>query len=481
MAEQTFDYVIVGGGSTGATLAAGLARDGRSTVALIEAGPGDDHPDINDLFRYRHVLRSPLTRWLPTRVTGGNNPAVTYPQSTVLGGCASHNSGLWFRPPPSDFDDWVRLGAQGWGPDDVGPLFDQLERDVGIETLTLDSPAIAALDGAVRAAGYRDVDFACSFDEGYGRYRLNKRGTARRSAPKVYLEPRPKTVALMLETPVTRVLLDGHRAVGVATVRGPIFARRQVILSAGAFETPKLMMLSGLGPADALKSHGIDVVANLPHVGQHLLDHPAATVAYETMRPITGLGDWRSAGVLFARVEPGAVWPDIEIQPGAEAYDGEEGKPAADGFCAYMTVNRALSEGIVTLASAEPQDAPVIAPRFYTDPGGYDLRIMRGAIRLARRMLGGHGLDGYLGAEVAPGASVTRDDEIDGFIRSTVTTGYHPAGTCAIGRVVGQNLRVLGVDGLTVADASVLPAMVSVNINATCMMIGLKAAALLSG
>ena len=285
---------------------------------------------------------------------------------------------------------------------------------------------------------------------------------------------------MMLETPVSRVLLDGRRAIGVETVRGRVLARRQVILSAGAFETPKLMMLSGLGPADALKAHGIGVVADLPHVGRHLVDHPAATVSYRAARPITGLGDWRSAGVLFARVEPGAVWPNIEMQPGAEAYDGEEGKPTADGFCAYMTVNRAVSEGAVTLASADPRDAPVIAPRFYSDPEGYDIRVMRGAVRLARRMLGGHGLDGYLGAEVAPGASVTRDDEIDAFIRATVTTGYHPAGTCGIGRVVGPDLRVLGIDGLSIADASVLPAMVSVNINATCMMIGLRAAALLA-
>lgn len=286
-------------------------------------------------------------------------------------------------------------------------------------------------------------------------------------------------MALFLETPATRVLLEGRRAVGVETARGPIFARRQVILSAGTFETPKLMMLSGLGPADVLTAHGLDVVAELPHVGRHLFDHPAATVAYATTQPIAGLSDWRSAGVLFARIEPDAVWPDIEIQPAAEAYDGEEGKQTADGFCAYMTVNRARSEGVVTLASADPRDAPVIAPCFYSDQAGYDIGIMRGAVRLARRMLGGHGLNGYLGAEVAPGAALTRDDELDHFIRSTATTGYHPAGTCGIGRVVGPDLRVLGVEGLSIADASVLPAMVSVNINATCMMIGLKAAALL--
>jgi choline dehydrogenase-like flavoprotein len=479
MANFLFDTVIVGGGSTGATLARALAEDGRQAIALLEAGPRDDHPDIGDLFRYRDVLRGPLTLWLPTVATGDNNPAVAYPQSPVLGGCASHNSGIWFRPPDSDFIHWESLGARGWGPVHVGPLFEQLERDVRPESLEMCGEAIAAIDTAVRAAGYRDVTFRHPFGEGYGPYRLSKRGTDRRSASKVYLGTVPSNLALFLETPAERLLVEGRRATGVVTHRGTFHARRQVVLAAGAFQTPKLMMQSGMGPADLLRSLGIAVVHDLPDVGRHFLDHPAATVSFETRRPITGLGAWRSAGVLFARIDREAPWPDIEVQPAAEAYNGAEGQFTADGFCCYMTINRARSEGVVQLRSASPADELLIEPRFYSDPEGYDIRIMREAIRLARRMFVSHGLNGFLGTEIAPGASITSDDEIDHFIRSTVTTGYHPAGTCAIGRVVGSDLRVLGIDGLVVADASVFPAMVSVNINATCMMIGLKAAELL--
>jgi choline dehydrogenase-like flavoprotein len=479
MPDDVFDYLIVGGGSAGATLAGALAADGRYTIALLEAGPRDDHAAIGDLFRYREVLRGPLTHWLPTVASHGNNPAVRYPQSFVLGGCGSHNSGLWFRPPDSDFLHWERLGARGWGPGGVAPYFEQLEQDVRPEVLEMPGDAIAAIDASVRTAGYRGIPFTHPFDEGYSAYRLSKRGAERRSASKVYLDRIPSNLALFLETPVDRLRLEGRCTIGVSTHRGDFLARKQVILAAGAFFTPKLLMLSGIGPAELLRSLGIAVAHDLPDVGGHFLDHPAATVSFGTRRPIAGLGAWRSSGVLFARIERDAAWPDIEIQPAAEAYDGEEGKVTADGFCCYMTVNRARSEGIVRLKSANPADDLLIEPRFYSDAEGYDIRIMRESVRLARRLFANHGLDGFLGPEIAPGASIAGDAEIDHFVRSTVTTGYHPAGTCAIGRVVGPDLRVLGVDGLSIADASVFPAMVSVNINATCMMIGLKAADLL--
>ncbi len=489
MSDYEFDFVVVGAGAAGATLARALVADGRTTVALLEAGPSDERPEIIDLFRFREMLSGPLTRHLPTVATHGNNPRVSYPQSFVQGGCASHNSGLWFRPPDSDFAEWGGLGATGWGPAGTAQHFEQLERDVAIEELHLEGAVPRALSEAARASGFAQTAFTHPFDEGYGRYRMNKRGSSRQSASIVYLHPatqRPKNLSLLLETPVLGLEIGaGRRVIGARTPRGLFRARREVVLAAGAFETPRLLMLAGIGPAGHLRSLGIPLVHDLPGVGEHLLDHPAATVTWRAARPLGELGRWRYPGIVFSRILPDAVWPDIEMQLGAEAYSGQEGTRIDDGFCCYMTVNRARSQGRVRLASAGLEDAPLIEPRFFSDPAGYDLSVMIGAVRLARRIFNGAPLDGLRGEEIEPGLSAQTDAEIERSIRREVTTGYHPAGTCRmgarddIGSVVGPDLVVKCVDGLRVADASVFPAMVSVNINATCMMVGLKAAELM--
>jgi choline oxidase len=250
-------------------------------------------------------------------------------------------------------------------------------------------------------------------------------------------------------------------------------------------------MLSGIGPARHLAELGIAVRADLPGVGAHLLDHPAATVNMASRRPVARDPLWNYSGVLFARVESReAPWPDIEMQIAPELFEQQTapaGYPSApDGFNVYMTCNRARSEGSLRLRRPEPEAPPRVDPAYFTDPDGYDLRVMTEGLRLARRLFAARALEGWIGAELAPGADCRSDEEIAAYLRETATTGYHPAGTCRMGRpddpraVVGPDLRVRAIRGLRVADASVMPQMVSTNIAATCMMIGHRAAELVA-
>jgi choline dehydrogenase-like flavoprotein len=349
----------------------------------------------------------------------------------------------------------------------------------------------------LRAAGelaYPSVDLGEAHAGGIGLYRLNKRGRHRESASVVFLHSisrPPGTLRVFIDVAATRLLFDADRHVcGVDTNAGHFLADHDVILSVGAFGTPKLLMLSGIGPAADLARLGIAVRCDLAGVGRHLLDHPACGVNLASRRPIERLNPWNYAGVLFAHVDPSPEpWPDIEMQLGPEPFEQQTaaaGYPTtAHGFCAYLTVNRARSEGSVRLASSDPDADVEIDPNFFGDAEGYDLRVMTGGVRLARRLFAAPALAAWIGDELAPGAACLDDAAIGAFLRHTVTTGYHPAGTCRMGArgepdtVVGPDLRVEGIGGLRLADASVFPSMVSVNIAATCMMIGWRCADLL--
>jgi choline oxidase len=495
MERQEFDYVIVGGGGSGAVLARTLAERTTATVALLEIGPDDaDRDEVLDFRRYREVPAGPLGTRIPIVPPLRGNGRFGYPISRVLGGSTSQNTCIWFRPPESDFEDWAAAGAKGWGPDAITPHFDALESRIHVETEAADLDSHRVLFDAAHEAGFQRIDFSRPFDAGIGQYRMSKSGSYRQSTSVVFLRPAsalPENLAVLTETTVERILLDdGGKVSGVATNRGAIHARCEVVLCAGALETPKLLMLSGIGPADELTAFGIPVRQNLPAVGRHLLDHPAACVNFAATRALARDDVWNYAGVLFERIENSAPWPDIEVQLGPELFEqqtGPAGYPSsAYGFTAYFTVNRARSEGRVTLASPDPRHHLSVDPAYFSDPDGYDMRIMIGGVRAARRLFATAAMKGWIGAELAPGASCASDAGIEDFIRETVTTGYHPAGTCRMGdpadprSVVDPELRVIGVPGLRVADASVMPTMVSVNIAPTCMMIGHRAAALIA-
>jgi len=495
MAAGEFDYIVVGGGGSGAVLARKLAEGSTASVVLLEAGPNDEGlAEVADFRRYREVaFESPLSQRIHIEPPARGNGRVVYPIGRVLGGSTSHNSCIWFRPPESDFIGWESLGATGWGPAEAGRCLDEIEERVPVETVSPESPAHRDMLQAAREIGLPDIDFSRPFDDGVGHYRLSKSGHLRQSASATYLRPLaalPRNLTVLTETTVLRlVFANDDRIAGVETPRGVLRAAREVVLCAGAFGSPKLLMLSGIGPARALQHLGIPVRQDLPGVGAHLLDHPACAVNVSARRRPDKVEPWNYAGVLFARVQGDAVWPDIEMQIGPELYEqetGTAGYPSAPaGFCAYFTVNRARSEGRVSLTSPDPAADVAIDPAFFADPEGYDLSIMVGAVRLARRLFAAPSLRGWIGGELAPGSACDNDGAIGNFLKDTVTTGYHPAGTCRIGplgdkgSVVGTDLKVRGVPNLRVADASVFPAMVSVNIAPACMMVGLRGAQLL--
>jgi choline oxidase len=492
MPAKLFDYVIVGAGASGSVLARRLAETG-STVVLLERGPSDEGRDeIADLSRYQEAIAGPCAERL-TIVNGeGLNPRAVYPAGRVLGGSTSLNTCVWFRPPSSDFASWRKAGATGWSEEAIDRCFAALESAITIEEVpAVEAPHCAMLAAAAQS-GFPLVDFAKTFEEGYAPYRLSKKGTARQSASIVFLRTKPPlSLNVVTESAVKRLIVEeGGKVSAVEAESGTYAARRDVVLSAGAFGTPKLLMLSGIGPAESLKRLGIPVFRDLPGVGRHLLDHPAAAINFAARQSVTRQAVWNYAGVLFARAAASATeWPDVEIQLGPEMFDRftvPAGYPTGgEGFCAYVTVNRALSEGLVKLSSAVASSPVEIDPNFFGDAKGYDLKAMIEGMRVARRMFAQPALRPWIGTELAPGVSCQNDAGLADFLRSTVTTGYHPAGTCKMGRrdddeaVVGHDLRVRGFDNLRIADASVFPTMVSVNIAPTCMMVGMRCAELI--
>jgi choline oxidase len=491
-----FDYVVVGGGAAGAVAARRLAELSSARIALLEAGPdvaGRD--EVRDFRRFNEVKNSTLARMLPILQPRNGNGRFRYPIARMLGGSTSQNTCIWFRPPASDFAAWTEAGAAGWGPQVVWPHFEALESRINIETVQPTGPAHEALAAAAQEMGVPTVDFSQPFAEGWGSYRMSKRGVARESTAEVFLSPKsapPPNLSIFTETPVSQLMFSADRHVsGVLTPRGAISARKEVILSCGALDTPRVLMLSGIGPAEELQALGIAPRHDLPQVGRHLLDHPAACINAASSRAIDRDPLWNYSGVLFAKVEaPDAQWPDIELQLGPELFEQQtapSGYPSAPhGFTVYMTVNRARSEGSVRLRSREPEAEALIDAGYFTDQDGYDLRVMIEGIRFARRLFASSALSSWIDHELAPGPSLSSGDELASYVRETTTTGYHPAGTCKMGKandlhaVVDPSLRVRGIGGLRIADASIMPTMVSVNIAATCMMIGHRAAQLVA-
>jgi choline oxidase len=499
----TFDYVIAGGGTAGCVLAARLSEDPDVTVCLLEAGPSDVGDDnILVLSEWMHLLDSGYDWDYPVEPQERGNSFMRHARAKVLGGCSSHNSCIAFWPPAECLDEWVKMGADGWSAAEVLPLVEKLTQTVLLRDVPPEDPCGAAVLEAAAMVGMPTVAFnrGDTVRNGAGWFQINadESGT-RMSSSVAYLHPileSRRNLDVRTNCWVAEILFDDSlTATGVRYQRPDlsrydvVSARREVIITAGAIDTPKLLMLSGIGPADHLREIGIDVRVDSPGVGSNLDDHVEGLVFWESSRPMVKKStQWWEIG-LFTCVDEGCSQPDLMMHYGSVPFDMNtlrRGYPTTDnGFCLTPNVTQGRSRGTVRLRSRDFRDRPRVDPRYFTDPEGYDERIMLTGVRLARRIAEQSPVAGWVERELAPGPDATTDDELLDYIHQCHNTVYHPAATARMGAVtdpmavLDPELRVKGVSRLRVVDASAMPKLPSVNPNITVMTMGEKCADLI--
>lgn len=518
-----FDYVIVGAGSAGCVLANRLSADPSCSVCLIEAGPRDRSPLIHIPAGILGTLPTRHLNWAYETVpqAGLRGRRGYQPRGKALGGSSSINAMVYIRGHRGDYDDWAALGNPGWSYDEVLPLFRRSEdqqrgpdhyHGVGGELTVSDLPSPvrashAFVEAAVRYGLRENADFNGAEQEGAGLYQVTQRRGRRCSAAVAFLQPvraRPN-LTVLAGTRAERVLLAGRRATGVlvATPAGPeqIEASRQVILSAGVFGSPQLLMLSGIGARDELGRHGIALLHELPGVGANLVDHVDLALVYRSsdaslmgitprtaLRAIPGYFQWRRRGTgllttnfaeagAFLKTHAGLARPDVQLHFVNGLVDDHARRlHFGYGISCHVAVLRPASRGRVGLASADPRAAPRIDPNFLAADA--DVETLLAGVRIAREIMGAAPLDRHRGAELY--ASGSSDEELIDRMRRRADTIYHPVGTCRMGHdemaVVDPSLRVRGLDALAVVDASVMPTPIGGNTNAPTIMIAEKAA-----
>jgi len=525
-----YDYIIVGAGSAGCVLANRLSEDTAARVLLIEAGGRDKHPYIHIPLGLGRMHERRMFDWGYDTDPEPNldNRRIEAMRGKVLGGSSSINVMAYTRGNPGDYDRWAQKGARGWSFADVLPYFRRCETwqggedawrggagPLGTEFAKTKDPLYDAWLAAAKATGYPlTEDYNGRQPEGFGRAQFTIRDGRRSSSANAFLKPAHGrsnlTVAVNAQT--TRVILDGASAKGVEYVKNGATLRaeagREVILAAGAFNTPQILMLSGIGPAQHLRDFGVKVAADLP-VGKNLQDHLGAYMTYMRRQPGTFHRDMRvdrmalsmiraymfgtGPGTVvpgglhaFVKTRPELAVPDIEFMFRGTAANPHLWFPLVrpaflDGFGIRPTLLHPDSRGELLLGSADPLQAPRIAYRFFTAPN--DLPTLREGFKRARELAFHQALDRYRGEEIGPGLKVKTDGEIDGWLKKSVITAHHPASTCAIGPdgVLDPELRVRGIERLRVCDASAMPDLVSAHINACVLMMAEKGADLVRG
>src|SRR5258708_6513093 len=519
-----FDYVIVGAGSAGCVLANPPTADGKNSVLLLEAGPKDSHVWIHIPLGYARLFKEKTVNWMyqTEPEPGLNGRAVFQPRGKVLGGSSSINGLLYVRGQHEDYDRWRQLGNAGWGFDDILPYFKKAENQargaddfhgaggpLPVSDLTHADPLSAAFIEAAAETGIpKNPDFNGVTQEGAGFFQTTTRRGRRASTAVAYLRPAKSRENLHVETSALaqRIVFDGRRAVAVEyrkegssrTAR----ARKEILISSGAYNSPQLLQLSGVGPSELLRKHGIDVVLDAPGGGHDLQDHMQVRVVMRCTKPIT-LNDVVNSPVrkvmaglryaalrtgplsiaagtsgAFFKTSPRLATPDIQIHflPFSTDKMGEK-LHSFSGFTASVCQLRPESRGSLRIRSADPAVPPEIRINYLATET--DRRAFIDGIRILRKVLASPALKPYAVGEVDPGSNAARDDALLDFCRQRGTTVYHPTSTCRMGNdplaVVDQRLRLRGIEGLRVVDASIMPDLVSGNTNAPVIMIAEKA------
>ena len=526
--SDSFDFVIVGAGAAGCVLANRLTDSGRHSVLLLEAGGADRSPWIHIPLGYGKHFTNPKVNWLYSSdaEAGAGNRRIAQPRGKVLGGSSSINGLVYIRGQREDYDRWRELGNMGWSYADVLPYFRKAEdQQRGADEyhgvggpLTVSDPSephplCEAYLAAAEECGYwRNPDFNGATQEGFGYTQLTIRNGFRSSAATGYLRParRRGNLSVITRAHATRILFSDKRATGVEYLRGgslrSVMARREVIVAGGSFNSPQLLQLSGIGPASLLQGFGIPVIADVPGVGMNLQDHYTGRLVYECTEPFTlndavrnpargliaalryvflrkgflTMGASYAAG--FIRSDPTVPTPDIQTSISLFSAD-KAGDPLHrfSGFSLAARLLRPESRGSVLIQSTDPLRAPAIRPNYFSAPK--DREALLAGMKATRRLTETAAMRRYIVREHDPGPSCTSDADLLEHLRLRGGIAYHPVGTCKMGTdasaVVDDRLRVRGLDGLRVVDASIMPTVVSGNTHAPTIMIAEKGAAMI--